>query len=257
MQFQRFLSAVTLLMVLGCKASEEVPGAAAPEEVNAQLASESARTCKSVGPGTDGELSLTPRPKRGIEFVALGLGDGFVADDATYGRIEDDLAAFDKLRPDLAPLSTYFAAPVQALAVTVRDQAMLSELQNGTYEPWRCLNDRYALASERYDWFDALGFGMATIVFAGVYRMDAVFTAYAEQTGLELDRHPFITLPGPAGGVKMQREDDAWTYTFQTLGEICGDSGQCRVVGRATFTSGSAGPSLLEFESGGCLCWPS
>jgi hypothetical protein len=220
----------------------------------AELDHEVADPCADA-PGTVKELALTPRANRGIEQLALSLGQEFVAEDATYRRIEDDYAAFERLRPELAPLPISGAPSM--LTVTAPDRSTLLALQQGAVEPWRCLNERYALASERYDWFDALGFGMATLQFAGVYRMESLYATYAK-TGLTIDRSPLIAIPGPTGSLALEREATHWTYTFQTLGEACNDSPQCGVINQVVFTSTEAGEHrFIAFEPQGCHCWPS
>ena len=103
----------------------------------------SALQCSEYEPlASPAAIAKTPRPNKAAELLALEVSGEFVAPDALYERIRDDLEQIVAIDSDLARIRPKTPDDPTGVSLLLDEQAFDAH-QRGDYHEWDCLNAAY------------------------------------------------------------------------------------------------------------------
>ncbi len=174
--------------------------------------------CKSEVPSA-ADLASTPRADQNLELLALKFSDDVIADQSVYDRLVRDVGAIRAQDPSVKSIGYFAPNDGKTLLLTV-DFPTLTQMQNGSYHAWDCLNAAYGLTGitplpasnptfENY----------VTVELKGIYRLNLLGEQYAKLAGVS-DAGP-SSGGGDGSSICVTREEDTWHYVFDEAGGDC------------------------------------
>jgi hypothetical protein len=170
--------------------------------------------------GTREERQQTPRTDQNLERLALALDPGsLTASQSTYDRVEADVAAIERLNPELAGSNFPARDDGKRLALWLDDIGALS-LEAAEYTAWDCLNDAYGLASISPATEEYYG-PRVTIELDGIFDLHLVAEQYRRLPGVAIAEPAAPSADDAGAELCASRSGERYEYVIDRT------SGQC------------------------------
>jgi hypothetical protein len=176
----------------------------------------------ACGHGTAEEIAATPRTERSTELLALSMGQGLTAEQATYDRLVRDLAAIRAEVPAVDGISMFPTTDAKSLFVTVADPETYEAIGRGDYHEWDCLNEWYELEFvQSIDPVQPPTSLSLEVQLEGLYALEPVAEDYAALAGIASASPLIFPPPGaPAGTLPSLCADEAEGGVFRYFFDV-------------------------------------
>ena len=172
------------------------------------------------GLASTAEIAATPRADTNLELLALSLSPGrFIADQGVYDRVVRDVTAIRVADPSIADIDFFASTDGRGISFDNIDDDTFTEMQQGTYHAWDCLNQTYVKTGLDLGTPNPKFPNFGTITLKGIYDIPQLVPLYAELKGINSAGQNYGVGDGPT--ICVTQSPTVWHYVFDRAGGDC------------------------------------